>query len=501
MRKWLPLIAISLGTFMLLVDVTIVNVALPDIAADLRTGLGDLQWVIDIYALALAALMLGVGSAADRFGRKRIYLIGMVLFALASLGCALADSSGALITARAIQGIGGAAMFATTIALINTAYTGKDRGIAFGVWGAINGFAAAAGPIIGGLLTEQYGWPSIFVVNIPISVLAFVVALRVIRESNDPAAKLDPVGVVTFTVAAFALTYGLIRAGEDGWTAAPALTAFAVAAVSLTVFVAAERTRAYPMLDLSLFKRPAFTGLMVAALAVNMAAFSAMAFASLWFQSVLGLGPIAAGAVFVPLSLASLVCSILAGRVLHDRVAPGLVIGGGLLLIGVGSALQALVDGDSSWTVLVPGLIVTGVGVGVVMPTLSAAATAAAPRERGGMAGGTVNTFRQLGLVLGIAILGGVFAGRVENVVGNRLPDAHRVADLLTGGQARAVTGAAPAEQRAAVDEIVHAAFASGLRWSYLLCAAAAFIGGVLTIVLTRSRKPATTPEPAPAPV
>jgi MFS family permease len=224
-----------------------------------------------------------------------------------------------------------------------------------------------------------------------------------------------------------------------------------------------------------------------------------MAFTSLWLQSVLGLGPIAAGAVFLPLSLASLVCSILAGRVLHDRVAPGLVIGGGLALVGVGSALQALVGSDSSWPILIPGLIVMGIGVGFVMPTLSAAATASAPRERGGMAGGAVTTFRQLGLVLGIAVLGGVFAGRVENVVRGQLPDAHGVADLLTGGQARAVTGSAPAGQRGAVDDLVHAAFASGLRWSFVLCAAVAFLGAVLTIVMTR--KPATAPEPAPAAV
>lgn len=501
MRKWLPLIAISLGTFMLLVDVTIVNVALPDIASDLRTGLGDLQWVIDVYALALAALLLGVGSAADRFGRKRVYLLGMVLFALASLGCALADSSATLIAARGIQGIGGAAMFATTIALINTEYTGKDRGVAFGVWGAINGAAAAAGPILGGLLTEAYGWPSIFLVNVPISILTFVLASRVLGESKDPAAKIDPAGVVTFTLAATALTYGLIRAAEDGWTEPVALAAFVVSAVALAAFVAVERVRAYPMLDLSLFKRPAFTGLMVAALAINLAAFSAMAFTSLWFQSVLGLGPIAAGAVFLPLSLASLVCSILAGRVLHDRVAPGVVIGGGLALVGVGSALQALVGADSSWPILVPGLIVTGIGVGFVMPTLSAAATAAAPRERGGMAGGAVTTFRQLGLVLGIAVVGGVFAGRVEKVVDGKLPDAPRVADLLTGGQARAVTGSAPTGQRGVVDDLVHTAFASGLRGAFLLCAAVALAGAVLTLVLTRSRKAAPAPEPAAAAV
>ncbi|MFI5958592.1 MFS transporter [Cryptosporangium sp. NPDC051539] len=499
MRKWMPLVAIGLGTFMLLIDVTIVNVALPDIASDLRTGLGDLQWVIDIYALALAALLLGVGSLADRFGRKRVYLIGMVLFALSSLGCALATSSATLIAARAVQGIGGAAMFATTIALINTAYTGKDRGIAFGIWGAINGAAAAAGPILGGLLAEAFGWPSIFVINIPISVLTFVLAMRVLKDTRDPSAKLDPAGVVTFTIAAAAVTYGLIRAAEDGWTETAPVVAWLVGAIALVAFVLVERARKYPMLDLALFKRPAFTGLMLGAILLQAGAFSAMAFTSLWVQSVLGLGPIGAGAVFLPLSILSLIFSVLTGRFLHDRVAPGTVIGIGIALVAAGGALQALVGAGSSWAVLLPGLSVMGIGVGMAMPTLSSAATAAVPRERSGMAGGAVTTFRQLGYVLGIAVLGAVFAGRVEAVVrgSGSVDDPSRVADLVSGGQAQVVVQSAPPSARAAVEDLVHQAFANGLRTIYLVAAAVALVGAVATLVLTRLRGEAPAEPPA----
>ncbi|TQS45811.1 MFS transporter [Cryptosporangium phraense] len=495
----MPLIAIGLGTFMLLIDVTIVNVALPDIASDLQTGLGDLQWVIDIYALALAALLLGVGSLADRFGRKRVYLVGMVLFALSSLGCALATSSETLIAARAVQGIGGAAMFATTIALINTAYTGKDRGIAFGVWGAINGAAAAAGPILGGLLAETFGWPSIFVINIPISILTFVLAMRVLKETRDPSAKLDPAGVVTFTISAAAVTYGLIRAAEDGWTETAAIVAWIVGAVALAAFLLVERSRAYPMLDLALFKRPAFTGLMLGAIMLQAGAFSAMAFTSLWVQSVLGLGPIGAGAVFLPLSIFSLVVSVLTGRFLHDRIPAGTVIGIGIALVGAGSALMALVSDGSSWSVLLPGLAVMGIGVGMAMPTLSSAATAAVPRERSGMAGGAVTMFRQLGYVLGIAVLGAVFAGRVESVVRDNgsLDDPHRVADLISGGQARVVAQSAPAAARGAAEDLVHQAFATGLRTIFLLAAAIALVGALATLILTRLRS--NTPAEAPA--
>lgn len=502
MRKWMPLIAIGLGTFMLLIDVTIVNVALPEIASDLQTGLGDLQWVIDIYALALAALLLGVGSLADRFGRKKIYLIGMVLFALSSLACALANSVGTLIAARAVQGIGGAAMFATTIALINHAYSGKDRGVAFGIWGAINGAAAAAGPIIGGLLAEQFGWPSIFVINVPISVLTFVLAWLVLTESRDPSSKLDPAGVVTFTIAAAAVTYGLIEAAEDGWTEPGPLLAFVVGAVALAAFLLVERFRTYPMLDLSLFRRPAFTGLMIGAIMLQAGAFSAMAFTSLWLQSVLGLGPIGAGAVFLPLSLFSLVCSVLTGRFLHDRVAPGVLIGLGIALVAAGGALQAFIGSGSSWGVLIPGLSVMGIGVGIAMPTLSSAATAVAPRERSGMAGGAVTMFRQLGYVFGIAVLGAVFAGRVEAVVRDdgSVRDAKQVADLISGGQAQVVVGSAPESSRGAIDALVHAAFASGLRMVLLVAAGIALVGAVLTLALTRTRRAATQRE-VPVPV
>ena len=504
MRKWMPLVTIGLGTFMLLVDVTIVNVALPDIAADLKTGLGDLQWVIDIYALALAALLLGVGSAADRFGHRAVYLIGMVVFALSSLACALSAGSSGLIAARGVQGIGGAAMFATTIALLSSAYSGRDRGIAFGVWGAINGAAAAAGPILGGLLTEQFGWESIFLVNVPISVVAFGLARRVLKESKNPKAKIDPAGVLTFTISAGSLTYGLIRAAEDGWGKPVPLASFVVAGVALIVFVLIERVRVYPMLDLKLFKRPEFTGLMVAAVTVQAGAFSAMAYTSIWLQSVLGLGPIAAGGVFLPLSLVALVCSVLTGRLLHGRVPVGLLIGGGVALVGAGSGLEALIGSGSSWPLLVPGLFVIGVGVGVVMPTLSSAALAAAPPERGGMAGGAVNMFRQLGYVLGIAVFGAVFANRVEASVTSdgSVADPGKVSDLLTGGQARVVTGTAPATQRGALDDLVHASFASGLRWVFLAAAGTALVGAVLTLLLARSRGSAgdaATIETAPA--
>ena len=212
MKKWWPLVAVCAGTFMLLVDVTIVTVALPDMARELHTTFQDLQWVIDLYALVLAALVLTVGSVADRLGRRRVYLIGLVVFALSSLACGLAPDVGVLIAARGVQGLGAAAMFATTMALISSSYSGRERGVAFGVWGAVNGAAAAAGPIVGGLLATHFGWRWIFLVNLPVSVVAVGMTLLVVRESRDPhPSRVDVPGMVSFTVAAAALTYALIR--------------------------------------------------------------------------------------------------------------------------------------------------------------------------------------------------------------------------------------------------------------------------------------------------
>ena len=251
MRKWLPLVAICTGTFMLLVDVTIVNVALPDVATDLGTTFGQLQWVVDIYALALAALVLGAGSLADLYGRRKLYLIGLVLFALASLASGLAPNAEALIAARGLQGIGGAIMFATTIALINTSYSGRDRGTAFGVWGATVGASAALGPILGGALTE-ISWRWIFFVNLPVCVLAVVLTLMAVEEARQPnAPRPDVLGIALFTLGAGSVVFGLVRAASDGWGRPVAWAPIAGGLVVLAVWVLVERRRRDPMLDVA----------------------------------------------------------------------------------------------------------------------------------------------------------------------------------------------------------------------------------------------------------
>ncbi|WP_426511651.1 MFS transporter [Dactylosporangium sp. McL0621] len=416
MHKWSALTAVSIGTFMLLVDVTIVTVALPAVARDLGATLGGLQWVLDGYALALAAVLLASGALADRHGRRKVYLGGTVLFAAASLLCAVAPNAGLLIAARFLQGLGGAAMFATTVAILSVAYSGKDRGVAFGVWGAVNGAAAAAGPIAGGLLTEHLGWRWIFLVNLPVSLVAIWFTLRGVTESHGRAStgnKLDLAGTVTFTLSAAAVTFALIRGGDAGWAAPSTLAAFALAALALVAFIVVERRTDHPMLDLRLFGRPSFSALMVAAVLAQASAFAYLPFTTVWLQQFLGKGPVDAGLLgALPMSAAAFVAAAFGGRFLQ-RVPPRWSIGTGLLLIGAGALLQARLTPASTGAALIPGLIVVGLGVAAVLPTMASAALAAVPNERSGMAGGAVNTFRQLGFALGVAVFGSIFAHRL----------------------------------------------------------------------------------------
>ena len=497
MRKWLPLVAICTGTFMLLIDVTIVNVALPDMARDLQTSFSELQWVVDVYALALAALVLGAGSLADLFGRRKLYLIGLVLFAVASLASGLAPSAGFLIAARGVQGIGGAIMFATTIALINSSYEGRDRGTAFGIWGAVVGASAALGPILGGALTEV-SWRWIFFVNLPVTVLAVLLTLSAVQEARQPnAPRPDVPGIALFSLGAGAVVLGLVRAASDGWGRLGAWGPIAGGLLVLAGWVVLEARRPAPMLDVRLFASRSFTGIMLGALLLNAAAFAASIYLSLWLQSIGGLSPLQAGCVFIPLSATSFGVAAVAGRFLQTR-PPRLVLAGGLLLIGAGSLLMSFVDADSTWRVLVPGLAVLGAGVGMANPTLASAALAAVPRERSGMASGAVNTFRQLGFALGVAVLGSVFTAQATAVLRDGgSPDPGGVASALTAGQAGPLIGSAPEQQRAALADLLASAYAGGLRDVFLACGAAGIVGGLLVLWLVRAAAPSSAPQAA----
>lgn len=482
MRRWLPLLAVCLGTFMLLVDVSIVNIALPDMAHDLSTTFESLQWVIDVYALALAALMLGAGSIADRAGHRRTYVIGLFVFACASLLCGLSPGIGWLLAARGVQGIGAAAMFAVNLTLLNATYQGRERGLAYGVWAAVNGAASAIGPMLGGLLTQYLSWRWIFLVNLPVSVLAIGLSLLVFRrDKSTKRAPVDVPGIVLFTIAASAVTFGLVRANASGWLSADTLLPLGVGAATAVLFAVVERNRRMPMLDPALLRLPSFSSALVGLLMLPIGAFTYLVYVSIWLQSVLSLTPLRAGGVTLAMSAGSILVSLTIGRLLHGRARIwGMT--GGLVLIGSGDLLQSTVNAGSSWTAVVPGLALTGLGVGMAAPTLVSAAMSAAPPARAGMASGVVNTVGQLGFAIGVAVFGTVLVSRMESVLsGYEVVTAPAAtAQDLAGGRAEAVVGAAPAAAQSSLTTAIRDAFASGLTTVYLIAGGLALLGAAV---------------------
>ncbi|WP_228823982.1 MFS transporter [Nocardia blacklockiae] len=437
MRKWLPLLAACLGTLMLLIDVTIVNIALPDIADDLDTGLSGLAWVVDGYALALAALLLVLGALADRVGAKPTYLVGLVVFAIASLACGIAQTSAILVAARAFQGIGGAAMFATTLSLLHATYTGRDRGVAFGAWGAVAGAAAGIGVVLGGVLTDLLSWRWIFFVNLPLAAIAIVLSALVFGPSPRQAGRgVDVAGMAAFAVAATAVTFGIIRGGEHGWTDAACLAALIAGAVAAVVFAVVESRSAAPIFPLALLRSGEFGATLLAGAGLSFAAFACSPLLSLWLQQQLRMSPLQAGLSMLPLAVTAFVVSGALGRLLHE-VAPKWTIGGGLVVIGAGTGLLGLIDAESSWTALLPGFVVMGVGVGAMAPSLVAVGMAAVPPQQSGTAAGAVNTARQLGLALGVAVLGTIF----RSAAGDGRPSLPRFVDGLDTAVAVASAG------------------------------------------------------------
>ncbi|MGC0363480.1 EmrB/QacA subfamily drug resistance transporter [Rhodococcus sp. 27YEA15] len=410
LRKWIPLLAISLGTFMLLIDVTIVVVALADIQQDLGSNFSQLQWIVEVYALVLAALIVATGSIADRVGHRNVYIAGTALFAASSLACGLSPNTWMLIASRGIQGLAAAAMFATTVSLLQATYTGRDRGPAFAVWGAVSGASAGLGVVLGGVLTQMVGWRWIFFVNLPVSLVAIALSAVAFTNVKFGRSRIDVLGVVTLSVAAGAVTFGIINGGEHGWTTPTTVAAFATSIAGLVAFLLTESRVQAPMIPLRLFKVRMFTGSLVGAAGQSFAAFGISPLVSLWAQDLLELSPVQTGLVMLPLSAVAFVVSASMGRLL-DRLPPALTIGGSLTLIGVGTLSLLLIGPDSTWTASLPGMILIGIGVGVGTPPLMATALTTVEPHYLGVAAGVVNMSRQLGYALGIAIFGSVFAG------------------------------------------------------------------------------------------
>jgi EmrB/QacA subfamily drug resistance transporter len=496
-NKWWTLVAVCTGVFMLLLDITIVNVALPDIQRDLGATLSDLQWVIDAYALTLAALQLTAGSLADRYGRKRLFAIGTLVFTIGSLFCGLAPTTVFLSVARAGQGVGGAIMFATALALLSGAFSGKERGTAFAFFGATTGVAVAVGPVLGGILTSGLSWHWIFWVNIPICVVALAVTLTRVEESRNPhAGRTDWIGFVTFSAGLGLLVLGLIRGGADGWGNTLVVTSFVASAVLLVAFVVSQLLQKAPMFDLGLLRNPTFVGGLIAALGVSASIFSVLTYLIIYVQNVLGFSAVGSGVRFLFLSGMSFVAAIIAGR-LTSHVPTKWLIAPGFFLTTIGLLLIrgiATSDAPSQWTHLIPGLIVSGLGVGFINVPLASTAVGVVAPERSGMASGINSTFRQVGIATGIAALGSIFATHVGSgihavLAGTPAADrAPQVADAVTNGQIGAVLARTPPSARSAIANAATGSFVDALNHILLLAALVAFVAGVCCLFLIRAR-------------
>jgi EmrB/QacA subfamily drug resistance transporter len=497
-RRWWTLVAVLMGTFMLLLDVTIVNVALPKIQQDLHSSLSDLQWVVDAYSLMLAALLLLAGSLADRYGRRLIFLAGLALFSIASLTCGLAPNATFLNLARGVQGVGGAGMLATGLALIAQEFQGRERGTAIAAFGATIGGAVAIGPLVGGVLTDGLGWQWIFFVNVPIGAVALAVAAMRIRESRNPhAGPIDLGGFVTFSVSLFLLVFALLRGNADGWGSATIVGSLIGSAVLMIIFIATERRQPHPMFDLGLFRNPTFVGVSFATVALGAGMFAMYLYLTLYVQDVLGLTPLQAGLRFLPNTLPAFIVPAVT-RNLSARAPARLLLGTGMTLVGVGLLLMHGLTVTSGWTALLAGFIVAGSGVGLSNPTIAAAAIGVVPVQRSGMASGINNTCRLAGVAAGVGALGAVFAGQVSSNL-DRLLGGHApagIANLVTASGSKGVLAVTHNQHLAAA---ARAAFVASLNELLIIGAIVVFAGALASFALVRARD--FRSEPAAAPV
>jgi EmrB/QacA subfamily drug resistance transporter len=506
-RKWWTLISVSVAIFMLLLDITVVNVALPDIQRSLHSSFRDLQWVVNAYSLTLAAFLLTAGALADLIGRKRMFVIGLVVFTISSAVCGLSGTPLALNLARAVQGIGGAMMFATSLALIASAFHGKERGVAFGVFGGVIGAAVAVGPVVGGVITSGIGWEWIFFVNVPIGVGAVILTLTQVSESRDPEARgVDWAGFLTFSASLFLLVFALIQGNEKGWGSTEIVSYLLASAVLLVLFVIVERRQRRPMLDLTLFRRRAFAGASIVAFAISASMFSMFLYLTLYIQDVLGYGPLQAGLRFLPITLLSFIVAPISGR-LSVRVPVRMLLGIGMLLVAGGLLAMTAIEPASGWTTLVPGFLLAGAGVGMVNPPLASTAIGVVHHTRSGMASGINNTFRQVGIATGIAGLGAIFQHDVTRNTSSALSASRaghevlaathgRLGGALVSGDVASVARALPAPARAALSHAYRIGFTQALTSILIIATVVAVAGAVAAFSLVRSRDFVSSAEP-----
>ncbi len=414
-KKWWTLAAVSFGLFMIMLDNTVVNVALPSIQRDLGVGLSELEWIVSGYALSFAALMLVGGKLADAYGRRALFVIGIAVFTLASLACGLSTSGEMLIAARVAQGAGAALMNPATLSIIAATFPPRQRGTAIGIWAGVSALALAIGPLVGGLLSDHASWHWIFFINVPVGIVGIAASFLLIDESRDPThERLDLPGLATSAIGLFALTYGLIEANTYGWGSPRIVGVFVVAAVSLVAFVLLERHQRAPMLDLSLFRNRTYVGANLVVLLVALAMFGVFFFVSLYMQNVLGFSAVEAGASFLPMTVLIILVAPWAGR-LSDRWGSRGLMTAGMLLVAGQLVYFSMLGSEATFWTLLPGLLLGGFGMAMTMTPSAAAATRSVPVAKAGVGSAVLNAFRQVGGSIGIALMGAIMAAQLTD--------------------------------------------------------------------------------------
>jgi EmrB/QacA subfamily drug resistance transporter len=434
-------VAVAVGLFMIMLDNTVVNVALPSIREDLGIGIAELEWVVNAYALTFGVLLLSGGKLADLLGRRRIFIVGLVIFTVASLACGLANSSEVLIAARTVQGIGAALMNPATLSIITATFPPRQRGMAIGIWAGVSALALAIGPLVGGILTQKIHWGWIFFINVPIGVLGVLAARVFIDESKDTSAeqRLDLPGLVTSGVGLFALTFGLIETNHHAWTSAIVLSMFALAAVALATFVLLELRQRIPMLDLTLFRNRTFAGSNAAMLLVGLAMFGIFFFNSLFVQNILGFSAIQTGATFLPMTVLIILVAPAAGKI-SDQVGPRWLMGAGMVLLSISLLLFGRLEADSTFWAILPGLLVGGFGMAITMAPTTSAAMGSVPLDKVGVGSAVINSMRQVGGSIGIAVMGALVATQLS---ATSPADPRYAAQFVDGYQLAVHVGAA----------------------------------------------------------
>jgi EmrB/QacA subfamily drug resistance transporter len=455
-RKWWTLAAVAFGLFMIMLDNTVVNVALPSIQKDLDVKLSELEWIVTAYALTFAALLITGGKLGDLLGRRRLFVVGIAIFTLSSLACGLAPTAEFLIGARAVQGVGAALMNPASLSIITATFPPRERGQAIGIWAGVSAMALAIGPLVGGLIVDNINWNWIFFINVPVGVAGIIVSQLVIKESRDTSHEqsIDLPGLITSTAGLFALTYALIEGNRHGWTSPEIVGLFAAAAALLVGFVVLEHYQRLPMLDLSLFRNSSFLGANLVAMLVSLGMFGVFFFVSLYIQNILGWSPTKAGASFLPMTILIILVAPVAGK-LSDRVGSRWLMGAGMTLVSISLLLYQRVGLHSTFWTLLPAMLLGGVGMAMTMSPMTAAAMSSVPVDKAGVGSGVLNSFRQLGGSLGIALMGAILASYLT--VSPRSPEAPQQ-------------------------------FVDGLHSALLVAAAITFAAAIVAVVLVRTK-------------